>query len=292
MHLFPVGGSSSHFRKERVNKRVVVVVVVVVVYRDSIACHHAPYRFIFDCYRLSCLIVSLLSAFKGGKGEEGKKERRWRRKGDFYRRSLSYSRQDERRTSPLSPFSRFMQKVRPVCASLRSSRFLWRVQLPWNRGSRPRCEIAAVLGCPNLLSFRANFSRCFDPRSTCLLYFFFFFSFSCARRFLFSPQLSRIGWWNEGSWSRTKEMISIFASHAFERFFFLSFVVQIYRAINHVDTRSCFMLLCLFFQFLPLYEPCISLISFCLYTMHRSDSQQFFKIFKMFSSNYRYYWNF
>lgn len=36
-------------------------------------------------------------------------------------------------------------------------------------------------------------------------------------------------------------MISIFASHALERFFFfLSFVVQIYRAINHVDIALIF----------------------------------------------------
>lgn len=150
-------------------------------------------RFIFDCYRLPCLIVSSLSAFKGGRKEEGRKEE-WRR----------------RRSSPLSPLCRKLVR----CASM--SRFL---QLPWNRGSRPRCEIAAVLQ-PALVSceFQPVFTSIRDPRAS----FFFFYA-----RADFFPRLSFLeSDIKEGTWSWTKEMI-LFASHICSNvLFFFSFLVR------------------------------------------------------------------
>lgn len=199
-------------------------------------------RFIFDCYRLPCLIVSSLSAFKGGRKEEGRKEE-WRR----------------RRSSPLSPFSRYAES--PVCfdvsfpAAAVKSRITAAV---WNRGCPPTCS----------RFMRISAGVHFDPRSTCLLLFFL-----CVRRFLSSPQLSRIGY-KRRHLILNKGNDFICFSHLLQRSFFLFLPRKIYRVINHVDIHiSCSFVH--FFNFY-VYRSSMHFFSIChLYVMYRSDSQQF-----------------
>ena len=85
-----------------------------------------------------------------------------------------------------------------------------------------------------------------DPRASS-----FFFFFLCVRRFLFSPQLSRIGY--KGSHLITNKGNDIdFASHICSNvFFFFSFVARfIEQSIMWTSIFQGVMLLCLFFQFL------------------------------------------
>lgn len=202
-------------------------------------------RFIFDCYRLPCLIVSSLSAFKGGRKEEGRKE-------------LFSGGEGDRR---LCPRFHVMQKVGPVCfdvsfpAAAVKSRITAAV---WNRGCPPTCS----------RFMRISAGVHFDPRSTCLLLFFL-----CARRFLSSPQLSRIGY-KRRHLILNKGNDFICFSHLLQRSFFLFLRRKIYRVINHVDIHiSCSFVH--FFNFY-VYRSSMHFFSIChLYVMYRSDSQQF-----------------
>lgn len=200
-------------------------------------------RFIFDCYRLPCLIVSSLSAFKGGRKEEGRKEE-WRR----------------RRSSPLSPFSRYAESWSGVLRRLVSCSC--REIADHGRGVKSRLS-------SNLLSFHANFSRC-SLRSAIHVPPSFFL---CARRFLSSPQLSRIGY-KRRHLILNKGNDFICFSHLLQRSFFLFLPRKIYRVINHVDIHiSCSFVH--FFNFY-VYRSSMHFFSIChLYVMYRSDSQQF-----------------
>lgn len=219
---------SSHFRKQRKQERTSCLS------RPD----RVPPRSVSVLYSIAAgSLVSLfrpLSAFKGGRKSGG----------------------DRRRTVASVPV---MQKVGPVRASLRCL-VSWPVQLPWNRGSRPRCEIAAVLQPAALVSceFQPVFSSIraihVPPPSS-------FFFYACADFF------SRLSFLEsdikEATWSRTKETISILLL-TFARTFFFFFLLrrEIYRAINHVDihiSRSHAPLF-IFSIFTRIVHRCISLV--------------------------------
>lgn len=230
MRSFRVGGTSLPTFESSVNKSVQVFCLS----RPD----RVPPRSVSVLYSIAAgSLVSLfrpLSAFKGGRKSGG----------------------DRRRTAASVPV---MQKVGPVRASLRCL-VSWPVQLPWNRGSRPRCEIAAVLQPAALVSceFQPVFSSIraihVPPPSS-------FFFYACADFF------SRLSFLEsdikEATWSRTKETISILLL-TFARTFFFFFLLrrEIYRAINHVDihiSRSHAPLF-IFSIFTRTVHRCISLV--------------------------------
>lgn len=246
MRSFRVGGTSLPTFESSVNKSVQVFCLS----RPD----RVPPRSVSVLYSIVAgSLVSLfrpLSAFKGGRKSGG----------------------DRRRTAASVPV---MQKVGPVRASLRCL-VSWPVQLPWNRGSRPRCEIAAVLQPAALVSceFQPVFSSIraihVPPPSS-------FFFYACADFF------SRLSFLEsdikEATWSRTKETISVLLlTFARTFFFFFSFVARfIEQSIMWTSIFQGVMLLCLFFQFLrvPFIDAFLwYLLSLCIIEIRSNSSFQ------------------
>lgn len=207
---------SSHFRKQRKQERTSCLS------RPD----RVPPRSVSVLYSIVAgSLVSLfrpLSAFKGGRKSGG----------------------DRRRTAASVPV---MQKVGPVRASLRCL-VSWPVQLPWNRGSRPRCEIAAVLQPAALVSceFQPVFSSIraihVPPPS--------FFFYACADFF------SRLSFLEsdikEATWSRTKETISVLLL-TFARTFFFFFPSSRDLSSNQSCRHPYFKESCSFVYFFNFY---------------------------------------
>ena len=237
MHSFRVGGSSLPTFERSVNKR-----------RCCLSrLDRVPPRSVSVLYSIATgSLVSLFRRFPRLRAE-GRKRGGRKSGGEGDRR--------------LCPRFHVMQKVGPVCFD---------VSFP---AAAVKSRITAAVrhrGCPPTCSrfMRISAGVHFDPRSTCLLLFFL-----CARRFLSSPQLSRIGY-KRRHLILNKGNDFICFSHLLQRSFFLFLRRKIYRVINHVDIHiSCSFVH--FFNFY-VYRSSMHFFSIChLYVMYRSDSQQF-----------------